>query len=211
MINIGTAASEDGALVGGGAPVREEPLPIELINTEYSTQGRLRDGLSEPDHLAHWLAIHRDKFTTQLSDDVLSATDRRHLTEFRALRQAIRGLVVASVEDQHPAPADVATLNRASRSTSWWPYLVWPPTGHPHLHLATSQEPILAALSEIAQATIRILGGSDNELVRACQAPGCMLFYFRTHPRREWCSAACGNRARVARHYRKWHGKPEDD
>ena len=119
MINIGTTASEDGALVGGGAPVREEPLPIELINTEYSTQGRLRDGLSEPDHLAHWLAIHRDKFTTQLSDDVLSATDRRHLTEFRALRQAIRGLVVATVEDQHPAPADVATLNRASRSTSW--------------------------------------------------------------------------------------------
>jgi predicted RNA-binding Zn ribbon-like protein len=211
MINIGATASGDSAPVGGGAPVREEPLPIELINTEYAANGRLRDGLSEPSHLAHWLAAHRDRFTTQLSDEVLNTVDRRHLTEFRSVRQAVRGLVVATVEGQHPAPADVATLNRASRSTSWWPYLVWPPTGPPHLHLATSQEPVLAALSEIAQVTIRILGGSDNELVRACRAPGCMLFYFRSHPRREWCSAACGNRARVARHYRKWHGRPEEE
>ncbi|MEV8411642.1 CGNR zinc finger domain-containing protein, partial [Streptomyces niveus] len=28
-------------------------------------------------------------------------------------------------------------------------------------------------------------------------------FFVRSHPRREWCSADCGNRARVARHYRR--------
>jgi len=25
----------------------------------------------------------------------------------------------------------------------------------------------------------------------------------KNHPRREWCSAACGNRVRAARHYRR--------
>ena len=31
----------------------------------------------------------------------------------------------------------------------------------------------------------------------------CVQYFVKDHPRREWCSAACGNRARVARHYTK--------
>jgi hypothetical protein len=38
-------------------------------------------------------------------------------------------------------------------------------------------------------------------LLRACGAPGCVLMFLKDHPRREWCSNACGNRARQARHY----------
>ncbi|MFD2356647.1 CGNR zinc finger domain-containing protein [Nonomuraea ferruginea] len=30
-----------------------------------------------------------------------------------------------------------------------------------------------------------------------------MLYFLRDTPRREWCSAGCGNRARAARHYAK--------
>jgi predicted RNA-binding Zn ribbon-like protein len=29
------------------------------------------------------------------------------------------------------------------------------------------------------------------------------LYFVKRHPRREWCSAGCGNRARVARHYHR--------
>ncbi|HEY3005705.1 MAG TPA: CGNR zinc finger domain-containing protein [Kribbellaceae bacterium] len=36
---------------------------------------------------------------------------------------------------------------------------------------------------------------------RACYAPGRVLYFVTGHPRREWCSTACGNRARAARHY----------
>jgi predicted RNA-binding Zn ribbon-like protein len=36
--------------------------------------------------------------------------------------------------------------------------------------------------------------------LRACQGPGCVLFFIRDR-RREWCSHGCGNRARAARHY----------
>ena len=39
--------------------------------------------------------------------------------------------------------------------------------------------------------------------LRACLGPGCVLYFVQQHPRREWCSAGCGNRARVARHYHR--------
>jgi predicted RNA-binding Zn ribbon-like protein len=54
-----------------------------------------------------------------------------------------------------------------------------------------------------ARESITLLGGPDAAKLRACHAPGCVLYFVKTHPRREWCSIACGNRARAARHYDK--------
>jgi predicted RNA-binding Zn ribbon-like protein len=34
-----------------------------------------------------------------------------------------------------------------------------------------------------------------------------VLVFLKQHPRREWCSAACGNRARQAGHYRRTHSQ----
>ena len=40
--------------------------------------------------------------------------------------------------------------------------------------------------------------------VRGCEGPGCLLLFLPAHPRRRWCSPdLCGNRVRVARHYRR--------
>ena len=50
----------------------------------------------------------------------------------------------------------------------------------------------------------------DRGELRVCGAPGCVLMFARDHTRREWCSNACGNRARQARHYRRTHGAPAD-
>ncbi|MEU1601426.1 CGNR zinc finger domain-containing protein [Streptomyces sp. NPDC005708] len=44
--------------------------------------------------------------------------------------------------------------------------------------------------------------------MRPCLAPNCLLFFVKNHARREWCSPACGNRVRVARHYRRHHPAP---
>jgi predicted RNA-binding Zn ribbon-like protein len=37
--------------------------------------------------------------------------------------------------------------------------------------------------------------------------PNCVLFFIKDHPRREWCSPGCGNRARVAHHYDRHRAK----
>jgi predicted RNA-binding Zn ribbon-like protein len=50
-----------------------------------------------------------------------------------------------------------------------------------------------------------LMAGENPVGLRACYAPGCVLYFVNSHPRREWCSTACGNRARAARHYQRHH------
>jgi CGNR zinc finger len=49
----------------------------------------------------------------------------------------------------------------------------------------------------------------DATKLRACHAPGCVLYFVKSHPRRAWCSEACGNRARAARHYERVRARKE--
>jgi predicted RNA-binding Zn ribbon-like protein len=56
-----------------------------------------------------------------------------------------------------------------------------------------------ALTTVIAQQAIYLVTSPQWDLLRPCVAPGCAYFFVKTH-RREWCSAVCGNRARVARH-----------
>ena len=56
-------------------------------------------------------------------------------------------------------------------------------------------------LGRLASSTIALVSGPHADDLRKCGAPGCVLMFLKNHPRREWCSATCGNRARQARHY----------
>ncbi|MEU6738808.1 CGNR zinc finger domain-containing protein [Streptosporangium sandarakinum] len=59
------------------------------------------------------------------------------------------------------------------------------------------------ARAALASAAIAFLAGPRRELLRTCPAPRCVLYFVKEHARQEWCSVACGNRARAARHYRQ--------
>ena len=71
-------------------------------------------------------------------------------------------------------------------------------------HGTNRADVVLAALAGDA---IELVTGPRRADLRACGAPGCVLVFLKDHPRREWCSNACGNRARQARHYRRAHGR----
>jgi predicted RNA-binding Zn ribbon-like protein len=66
-----------------------------------------------------------------------------------------------------------------------------------------SESPMKTPLVRIALSTLRLLQGPDLSRLRECQR--CSWLFVdrsKSHGRR-WCRAdACGNRARVARHYR---------
>ena len=52
---------------------------------------------------------------------------------------------------------------------------------------------------------IELLTGSGRARLRRCEGPGCVLYFVAANPRRRWCSPRlCGNRVRVARHYRRY-------
>ncbi|WP_131787960.1 CGNR zinc finger domain-containing protein [Protofrankia symbiont of Coriaria ruscifolia] len=200
------AEVEDG-FERGGAPLLGEPLAVELANTRYAVRGDPCDGLLFPSHLAGWLQDSRHRFTVQLTPDVVRAVGTGDLQDARGLRDLSHRLLSATIEGRVPDSDDVRQLNRWSRAIYFWPVLTW--QGElPHSRTCHDDDVILAALTEIAHNLIELLGGPSRAQLRACHAPGCVLFFVKDHPRREWCSAACGNRARVARfHHRHSAGE----
>jgi predicted RNA-binding Zn ribbon-like protein len=193
----------------GGAPRLGEPLAIEFANTHYAVRGQPREGIGTPAHLVGWLRDNAGALGFAADDAELTGRiDSADVAEFRALRTAIRAIARAIVEQQTPNPHDVRMLNRAAARAPRWPELD-AGDGRYSISEHTRNDVMRAALASIARDAIRIFGGPPRTDLRACQGPRCVLFYIEDHPRRAWCSAACGNRARAARHYRRHHGQPE--
>src|SRR5262249_13071952 len=73
--------------------------------------------------------------------------------------------------------------------------------GRLHRDRPAPASPTRVALAELAHDSIDMLTGPGAAKLRACLAPGGVRYFVRSHPRREWCSEACGTRAGAARHY----------
>jgi predicted RNA-binding Zn ribbon-like protein len=178
-------------------PLRDEPLAVELHNTVYAAGGKLIDGLETPEALSAWLAAIADRLPERARD----ADPSRH-SEFLALRGAVREALHAPHEGKALSASALATINDAAARAPLSPQAAVGADGR--LRLEThhhSADPTDVALATFAADAIEVLSASRREDVRACRAPNCVLMFFRDNPRRRWCSAACGNRARQARHY----------
>lgn len=70
--------------------------------------------------------------------------------------------------------------------------------------------PCRSALAGLGHHALELLTGPTAVNLRACNAPHCVLYFVKSHPRREWCSDACGNRARAARHYQRVRNRKTD-
>lgn len=184
-------------LVGGGSPLLGERLPIELANTRYALRGEPRDGLLTTEHLGAWLRDSRTRLRTTLDDGALLGVTAAELTVARQLRDAVHDLLATAVAGTDAPERAVDTVNRVARSVARWPQLRW--GDQPTIESGTRGRPVAAALAEVADATVDLFAGPHRDLIRACHAPGCVLFFLKEHPRRTWCSEGCGNRARVAR------------
>jgi predicted RNA-binding Zn ribbon-like protein len=166
--------------------------------TVWADSDRPHDDLAEPSDVDEWLdAIGVDRHG--------ATTSRSELKHGRELRDSLRRLAAYVTGDDRPARgrgADtdlaqaIATVNAAAAEVP-----------APRLRLAgdtvtlTTETTVRAALAAVAVEAQHLLT-HGGETLRACPAPGCVLYFVRTHHRREWCSVACGNRARAARHYR---------
>jgi predicted RNA-binding Zn ribbon-like protein len=125
----------------------------------------------------------------------------------RQLRELIRELVMLRKDDQ---PGNPAGLNSFLRKAVSHPQLVWPASGAPKLERQRKQQTAEQFLSPIAEAAANLLVAGDFNLIRRCEHPECILwFYDRTKAhKRRWCSMAlCGNRHKVAE-FRKRKLKP---
>jgi predicted RNA-binding Zn ribbon-like protein len=168
--------------------VSADRLALDLANTAAGG----RDDLATPLRLGAWLERERHLFPPP--DDDTGA----RLGRFLALRGAIRDLIAARVAGVDPPGAAVDALNEASASAPFYPVLDRDWEGDRRLVSSDATGAILAA---IARSAMELLAGGAGERVRECAALGCGRFFVAARADRRWCSAACGNRSRVARHY----------
>jgi predicted RNA-binding Zn ribbon-like protein len=112
-------------------------------------------------------------------------------------RDRLGALLTAAAEGVDLPAHDAATVNRMSAAAPWFVQL------HPRAGAVVesrARNRVDGVLGAIAASAVELLGGPDRRVVRVCAAPRCGL-YFLAGRKRQWCSASCGNRARVARHY----------
>jgi predicted RNA-binding Zn ribbon-like protein len=164
---------------------------IGFANTVHAVRGKLKDGLPA------WLE-RRGHSADIASSSSSSSSASAEATGFAALRDAIRSLLDATVAGEaYPAQA-VATVNAASAAAPFWLELR---DGEPRVEERPVASGVQAELGAIARGAIALLTGEQRDSLRFCQAPGCVQFFVKAHPRQEFCGPACGNRARAARHY----------
>lgn len=180
-------------------PVLGEPLALELANTRFARRGQELEGLQAPEDLTDWLRRVRDRLPLVLGDGELDAIGPAELAIARELRDALRTLFAGVTAGASPDAPAAETLNRAVRAAPRWHELSVAP--EPAGVMCTAAPPVVAALGAIAEEAVWLLTGPGAVALRACAAPGCILFYRKDHPRRAWCSPRCSNRVRAARHY----------
>jgi len=211
-------------VAGTAAPLLGEPLPVELMNTVWADRDGLHDELRDAAGLASWLQAVAGRFAAAgaggsgggpgLAVALPGGRPGRELAgQFRELRDGLRGLAAAVTADPRARAAGTGTpdvaaavraVNAACARAPLWSGLTWAgPPGPPARTLRSAGTGPEAALSWIAEEAALLFTGPDAGQLRACPGPGCVLYFVRAHPRREWCSAVCGNRARVARHYQR--------
>ena len=186
-----------------------ERLCIDFVNTEPVAAGGRRDLLGGFEDLLEWSAQAGVIPAAEARD-----AGRRWRTHAGAgdvhrraveLRAALRALLERLAAGRPAPPAALDAINDLLRLDRAERQVVRRRNGYATVRRRAFAEPI-ELLIPIAESAAELLAGDDLSLVKACQHPECVLFFYDTtknHARR-WCSmAACGNRAKVAAHYRR--------
>jgi predicted RNA-binding Zn ribbon-like protein len=184
-------------------------LCLDFINTEMVVAGQPVDRLSRFDNLVAWL-VQAQTLDAKQAEEILGNWKSRPeaestLKEAIKLRASLREMAERLVKGKTVPQSTMAAINE------WLAHQ----TGHAELKRARGgfekrfraefREPA-QLLWPVAESAADLLCYADLTLVKKCENPACVLFFYDTtknHSRR-WCSmSACGNRMKVAAHYQR--------
>ena len=162
---------------------------MRFMNTIWADTAGVHDDLTTPAALHDWLVTvcGRDA-------DALEGPRPDELAEAKHLRNSLRRLAAFCTDDHRPAaqsPVDsvddaVAAVNRAVTHRPRAQLVIR--DGRLHRDRPAPASPTRIALAELAHDSIDMLAGPTATKLRACHAPGCVRYFVRSHPRREWCA-----------------------
>ena len=180
----------------------DDPV-LDLLNTQANVDAVPVDFWQHDADVARWLA----RLGWFKEGEIPEFEAGALLAAARHLREVIRGLLEQRKAGQL---GDPAALNAFLRKAVSYPQLLWTAPGELNLHRQRKQQTPEQFLAPLAEAAADLLVNADFELIRTCEHPECVLwFYDRTKAhKRRWCSMAlCGNRHKVAE-FRKLKLKP---
>jgi predicted RNA-binding Zn ribbon-like protein len=166
-----------------------EPLCLDLLNTRWVDDTGVRDLLDTTAGLDIWLR------SAGLRDRVVA--DAATLDALRETREALLALV-----DGDRSPEHRAALNRVLAHGAVHHRLG---SEGPQTRPETDDPAWLPAWLAAADY-LRLLAEAPKRIKRCAAHPRCVLHFHDTtkNGTRRWCSmAACGNRAKAARHYER--------
>jgi predicted RNA-binding Zn ribbon-like protein len=186
------------------------------MNTIWADTAGVHDELTDAAAVCDWLAA-----VTGYDGRRSARATHDELNDAILLRDSLRRLAAYRTGDKRQnAQSPVTELDDAVDAVN---ALI---ADRPHTQLrvldgqlravtAQHASPVRSALAGLGHEAVELLTGPSAVNLRACNAPGCVLYFVKSHPRREWCSETCGNRARAARHYqrvrsRKANGQKHD-
>ena len=181
-------------------------LALDLLNTDGRFGGGGHDDLQSPAALLAWLTAaavlpERERARLLASPPEASVL----LTEAQRLRHEVGAAVGAMSQGRPATEGTLMTLNRLLRRRTTTLRLAREADDLVVVKEEAGDSP-MAVLAPLAEAAARLLAEGDPGRIRQCHAGDCRCWFVDTskNGRRKWCSMArCGNRAKVAAHYRR--------
>ncbi|HET9844816.1 MAG TPA: ABATE domain-containing protein [Nitrospira sp.] len=182
---------------------------LDFINTQLVVNERPVDLLNTFSHLVTWL-----RQAEVLGEEDAKTIDRlwsgqakgeQTLTEARAFRATLREMV-ERIAARKPVPQTVVdAINHQLRHRIGYSQLTRRKRQFERGFKAESRD-ATQLLGLLAEAASDLLCTCELSLIKKCQNPACVLFFYDTtkNHTRHWCSMSlCGNRHKVAAHYRR--------
>jgi predicted RNA-binding Zn ribbon-like protein len=162
----------------------------ELLNSKRSNKDKLND--------TEWV----EGFLKRWGLDV-GAPSEEEVGRLKTLRQAMKNIVVALVENRGPDEDDMREVVSALAG-SHMTFALTAPAGDFQLSLQPVKKDWDWALHEIAASFAKVLSSEDKMRIKICENAECgWVFYDESKNKtRRWCGAACGNLIKV-REFRK--------
>ena len=189
-------------------PRLDEPRPIALANTIWTDRLGVYDALAAIEDVRLWIRAVGERMTLCPGlgehEEVTTGAAERLI----GLRDAVRRLAAEHTHDprslgQSVVPDQttaVEIVNAACSASFVRPELVVSRLTPTRRDVWVGGSFAEAMTAVIARETIELVTSEQWNSLRPCIAPGCAYYFVKEHFRQQWCSAACGNRARVARH-----------
>lgn len=180
---------------------------LDFINTEIVQNGRPVDLLTGFEDLVAWL-VQAGSLDERTGSVVRwSGSEGERIVETaRAFRSTLREMAREIVRDQHVPPAAVEAINELLRQRPGYAQVYPRQEGGFQKRFEGEIKEAIHLLMPVAEAACDLLCGSDFSLIKRCENPECVLYFYDTtknHARR-WCSmSGCGNRMKATAYYRR--------